>query len=235
MMTGNSKTHTRKSSDSSSVISQTSVLSANASTIARKADGGSDEIKSSSSVSPPRSSPSTPKKKAGVERLPAKAEREPMPANGNMNHNNHSTVLLKERLKMAEKEVNEMQSENSRLKKLLVDSMTGTISSSQPSPLNSNYANRNSHRVNEPFDNLNDEIEVWRSKFLSSCVLVEQLSKDNQMLNGSINAASELLKDLKNTLPLTPSQYELINQWLRENKPSTMSSSFEADANYDNE
>lgn len=143
---------------------------------------------------------------------------------------------------MAHKEINDLQSENTRLKKLLVDSMSGSSLSPNSmgrvginGPMNQNAQTTNfHHRNNECVDNLNDELEVWRSKFLSSCVLVDQLTKDNHDVKGTVYEAAEIIKDLKNTASLTQGQYENINEWLRKtnNMYMTYSSSTLPDSNF---
>jgi len=210
----------RKSSESSSVASQSSVQSSrNATpTFERKTENIVVDLKTG--VGGVTESTAYSSSSTTSERSPSLSST--AQGNANNHHNNHSSVLLRERLKMAEKEILDLQSENAKLKKLLLDSMTVSTNSST----NASYAdNGNSnHDQKESFDNLTDEIEVWRSKFLSSCVLVEQLTRDNQMLNDSINFACEVLQDLKNTLPLTPLQYEVVSEWLRKNR--MMSTSF---------
>lgn len=128
---------------------------------------------------------------------------------GSPSHNNSNTTLLKERLKMAEKDILELQTENIRLKRLFIDSIAGPVNPQQSDPTNSTI-------TVESFDNLADEIEVWRSKFLSSCVLVEQLTKENQDLKGSGTSAIDLFREIKNTASLTPILYEQINSWIHQ-------------------
>lgn len=123
----------------------------------------------------------------------------------------HSVTLMKERLKIAEKDISDLQAENARLKKLMVDSMTGTVGS------DTSYNTSGEPLGTESFDNLNDEIEVWRSKFLSSCVLVDQLSKENRDMKMQISAAANLFREIKNTAGLTPGLYDQINYWLNRN------------------
>lgn len=118
---------------------------------------------------------------------------------------------------MAEKEISDLQTENTRLKKLLVDSIAGSPLGTASNP-NSHRHTTNAHGVTESFDNLNDELEVWRSKFLSSCVLVEQLQTHNHDLYETISEASEIIKTLKSKASLTQQQYEGINEWLRKTK-----------------
>lgn len=157
-------------------------------------------------------------------------------------HRDHaSTTLMKERLKMAEKEICDLQSENARLKKLFVDSMAGgsapistgigAADGNSTSSLGQN-ANIVRHGNKECVDNLNDELEVSRSKFLSSCVLVDQLTTTNHHLNGTINEAAEIIRDLKNTASLTQEQYEHINGWLRKTNQTSYSSFLEPDSNF---
>jgi hypothetical protein len=108
---------------------------------------------------------------------------------------------------MAEKDISELQAENTRLKRLFVDSMSGPAYPQQAS------APTNSSITTESYDNLADEIEVWKSKFLSSCVLVDQLSKENQDLKASSAVAVQLYRDIKDTTNLTPELFEQINSW----------------------
>jgi len=128
----------------------------------------------------------------------------------------HSLTLLKERLKIAEKDNHELHKENVRLKKLLVDSLSGDLYHHSV-----NDGDLGSPSTNESVDALSNEIEVWRSKFLSSCVLVEQLTRENGVLNDSIGCAVNIFRDLKLSSSLTQTQYEEINAWLRINRTSS--------------
>lgn len=111
---------------------------------------------------------------------------------------------------MAEKEVADLTVENARLKKLLVDSIAGV----KESELNANFESES-----ENVGNLNDELGVLRSKFLSSCVLVEQLTKTGEESAELIAQAMELIRELKNgSAGLSQRQYEEINEWLRRAK-----------------
>lgn len=127
----------------------------------------------------------------------------------------NALTLLKERLKISEKDNDELHKQNVRLKKLLVDSLAGDI-------LHHGMAHKDADgavmTTSESEDTLSNEIEVWRSKFLSSCVLVEQLTKENGVLNDAIGAAGSILKDIKLSSTLAPAHYERVNTWLRANK-----------------
>ncbi|CAL8118826.1 unnamed protein product [Orchesella dallaii] len=130
----------------------------------------------------------------------------------------HSLTLLKERLKIADKDNHELHKENIRLKKLLVDSLSGDLYHSMTDDLGSAS---HAASTNESVDALSNEIEVWRSKFLSSCVLVEQLTRENGVLNEGLGSATNIFRDLKMTGSLTSTQYEEINAWLRVNRTSS--------------
>ncbi|CAG7713019.1 unnamed protein product [Allacma fusca] len=134
----------------------------------------------------------------------------------------HSEILLKERLKIHEKDINELRTENTRLKKMLVDSLSGF--GSPPSADVTQAVQRsiqidaNGSSMSESVDNLSDEIEVWRSKFLSSCVLVEQLTKENQDWKRRVNSAADLFRETKQNadVVLTPVLFDKINTWLHQ-------------------
>jgi len=144
------------------------------------------------------------------------------------NSQNHSELLLRERLKIQDKDISELQSENARLKKLLVDSMSGSRQVLQTHEMGldpfSLGPEGNSSSISESFDNLSDEIEVWRSKFMSSCILVEQLNSENRALRGNESTASQLFRDIKDNATLTPELFQQINQWLHHR--STIKSDF---------
>jgi len=213
-----SKQHARKPSDASSVASQISTKSSSDQhSVTVQATVNNPQLEATSTILVPI-----------VEPRVGRTWQDPE----NSNHQN-SAALMKERLKMFEKEVNELQTENSRLKRMLVDSLAGTPTQTA-SIMNKNLANGNAHRISESFDNLNDEIEVWRSKFLSSCVLVEQLNKDSHTLNQTVQSAAEILTDLKHSLSLTPKQYESVNEWFRQAKPLIRTVSL-PDSNYNDD
>lgn len=129
----------------------------------------------------------------------------------------HALTFLKERLKIAEKDNDYLHRENMKLKKLLVDSLSGDILHGR-SDVNSD--NIGGISVNDSVDNLSSEIEVWRSKFLSSCVLVEQLTRENGALNESVGTAANILKDIKLYSSLSPTHFEKVNIWLKTNRPT---------------
>ncbi|ODN03178.1 hypothetical protein Ocin01_03503 [Orchesella cincta] len=131
----------------------------------------------------------------------------------------HSLTLLKERLKIAEKDNHDLHKENIRLKKLLVDSLSGDLYHSMTD--GDLVSSSNTASTNESVDTLSNEIEVFRSKFLSSCVLVEQLTRENGVLNDAMGCATNIFRDLKLTGSLTSTQYEEINAWLRINRTSS--------------
>lgn len=118
----------------------------------------------------------------------------------------HALSLLKERIKIAEKDNYDLHKENIRLKKLLVDSLSGDVihDSTRPNP-----------STNESVDALSNEIEVWRSKFLSSCVLVEQLTRENGVLNEAVGSATTILKDVKLSSSLPQDVFDSVNAWIR--------------------
>jgi len=118
-----------------------------------------------------------------------------------------NTALLKERLRMSEKDIQDLRIENARLKRLLVDTLSGSPQVQAPQGAGAN-------RMQDSVDSLSNEIQVWRSKFLSSCVLVEYLTKEKEDLLHVTARALELFKEIKATVDLTPELYEGMRTWI---------------------
>jgi len=132
----------------------------------------------------------------------------------------NALTLFKERLKIAEKDNNDLHKENTRLKKLLVDSLSGDIIPGRASDhLNGSTVHPGAN--NESVDALSNEIEVWRSKFLSSCVLVDQLTRENGSLHDAVGSAANILKEIKLASSLSPEHFEEVNAWLRQNRETS--------------
>ena len=180
----------------------------------------SSKIESSSGVIVPYPNAD---KKMDTSASPAKSRAQKNSEKENNINQNHSVMLFKERLRIQEKDITELRNENTRLKKMLVDSLAGfgspPSSSSvvfSPGAHPSFQLGSNGNSFSESVDNLTDEIEVWRSKFLSSCVLVEQLTKENQEWKSRSSSAAELFREIKHTseVSLTPLLFNKINSWL---------------------
>jgi len=120
-----------------------------------------------------------------------------------------NTTLLKERLRISEKDIQELRTENARLKRLLVD----TLSGSYEVPV-ADAQSAKANKMQESVESLSNEIQVWRSKFLSSCVLVEQLTKEKEDLVRATGGAAELFKEIKANVDLTPELYNSLREWI---------------------
>jgi len=205
----------RQTSASSLASSQHSVSDLNMCTMEEKVPLNTKTFKSfttSANISASHSQDSNLTADADNDNFDSNVHKPKSKVMGNFTNQNSSAVTaLKERLKVAEKDVIEIRNENIRLKKMLVDTLSGGPPIRSEEFLSGNDA----HLTSEKADNLADNIEVWRSKFLSSCILVEQLSKENQQHHEHFKTALEIFRAMKHEGSLSSAQFEAVNNWMR--------------------